>query len=214
MIDFKQCYLKEMSDQGYSKNKVDAFHLKMIPHLLEINNVDKNARIIEVGVAEGHCILSAIKAGYTNAGAVDYVDINFNFFKENYGIDCYNVDITNEALPFKENSIGCYLFFHTIEHIESASLILREFLRTLKPGGKAFIVTPDWKKRMKNFYSDPTHIKPYNKEGLVRLSRIIGWEKIMVSSFGCAFGLGRLNAFKYFPKLGMIGEDILLTLTK
>ncbi|HEX3850049.1 MAG TPA: class I SAM-dependent methyltransferase [Polyangiaceae bacterium] len=210
----KEMYLKEMREQGYSGDDIGDFHTKMIPYVLETYGVPKTAKIVEVGIAQGHCSISAYRAGYRNLNGVDYVDLNFAHLKEKFGIDCVNVDITKDKLPFADDSIDCFMFFHTIEHIADATLILSEMRRCTKPGGKCFIATPDWRKQIKTFFADPTHIKPYDKVSISRLMRIAGWENFDVLSFGTAYGLGRLKAYKYIPKVAFIGPDILVVATK
>ncbi len=210
----KELYIQEMKNQGYSNEQIDYFHLKMIPYLLQANGVHKEGKLVEVGAAEGHCSIAAYRAGYKNISAVDYTELNFNYFKDNYGMKCYCIDIVKEPLSFAENSVDAFIFFHTIEHISDATLILSEMLRSLKPGGKCFIATPDWRRQMKTFYADPTHIKPYDKESLARIMRITGWKNFEINNFGSAFGLGRLKAYKYFPKLAFIGSDLLAVGTK
>ena len=213
-VSTKELYIKEMKEQGYSSEKIDYFHLKMIPYLLQKNGVPIGGKVVEVGAAEGHCSISAFRAGYKNLSAVDYTDLNFKFFKNNYGMECYCVDIVKEKLPFNENSVDAFIFFHTIEHISDATLVLSEMLRSLKPGGKCFIATPDWRRQVKTFYADPTHIKPYDKESLARVMRIVGWKNLEINNFGSSFGLGRLKAYKYLPKLAFIGADLLVVGTK
>jgi ubiquinone/menaquinone biosynthesis C-methylase UbiE len=206
----KELYLQEMREQGYSADDIGDFHTKMIPYLLEQYAVPKSGLLVEVGIAQGHCSISAHRAGYRNLAAVDYVDVNFARFKEKYGINCHNVDITEAALPFADNSVDAFIFFHTIEHISNGMLILSEMFRATKPGGKCFIATPDWRKQVKTFFADPTHIKPYDKEGLSRLMRMAGWKNFDVRSFGTSFGLGRLKAYNYFPQVAFTGPDILV----
>jgi SAM-dependent methyltransferase len=214
MSGSKEVYLEEMREQGYSEANIDDFHKRMIPYILEKWGVPKSARLVEVGIAQGHCSISAYRAGYRNLGAVDYIDLFFKRFKDEYGIDCHNVDITRQPLPFPDDSIDAFIFFHTIEHIANGLPILSEMRRALKPGGKCFIATPDWRKRMKNFFADPTHIKPYDKAGLSRLMRMAGWKDFDVKSFGTSFGLGRLKAYRYFPEVAFTGPDILVVGTK
>lgn len=213
-VTTKELYLEEMRDQGYSAENIDAFHTKMIPYVLEKYGVPKAGQLVEVGIAQGHCSISAYRAGYRNLAAIDYVDVNFPRFQADYGIKCFNVDITQDPIPFADNSVDAFIFFHTIEHISNGTLILSEMLRATKPGGKCFVVTPDWRKQVKTFFADPTHIKPYDKVALSRLMRIAGWKNFDVRSFGTVFGMGRLKAFVYFPQLAFLGPDILVVGTK
>jgi SAM-dependent methyltransferase len=210
----KEMYLAEMRDQGYSADDIGDFHIKMIPYVLQKFGVPKSAKMVEVGIAQGHCSIAAYKAGYRNLNGVDYVDLNFEHLKKDFGIDCVNVDITKDKLPYEESSIDCFMFFHVIEHIADATLILSEMRRCTKPGGKCIIATPDWRKQVKTFFADPTHIKPYDKIALGRLMRIAGWKDFDIMSFGTAYGLGRIKAYKYVPQVAFIGPDILVVATK
>jgi SAM-dependent methyltransferase len=214
MDNREDLYLREMAEQGYAMGTIDDFHRAMIPYLLRSHGVLPSETVLEIGPAQGHCIISAFQAGYRKLVAIDYIDTNFSVFKDSYGIDCRKVDITKDPFPLTDGSVGAILFFHTIEHIADAHLCLSEMLRVLRPGGVAFVVTPDWRKQYKGFFSDPTHVKPYDKVGLSRLMRIVGWKELHVQSWGPRFGLGRLHAFRLLPRLGMIGMDILVVARK
>ncbi|KKW05358.1 MAG: hypothetical protein UY41_C0054G0005 [Candidatus Moranbacteria bacterium GW2011_GWE1_49_15] len=70
------------------------------------------------------------------------------------------------SMPFENESFDGIYSSHVIEHLtpEDLHLTLREFDRVLKEGGLLIIATPLlWK----HFYSDLTHIKPYNPAVLV-----------------------------------------------
>jgi len=205
----KENYLKEMNEQGYSSDYIDDFHRFIIPYLLSKNNINKNDSICEVGIAEGHCLISAHKAGFRNLKAIDYIDINFQRFERNYNITCNIVDLIKDNFPFDDESINAYIYFHTIEHLPDSMHALSEIYRTLKKGGVCLIATPDWEKQKNSFYDDPTHVKPYNKIGMGRLLRIMGWRDIKVNSFGTAFGLGRLKSYRFIDKTAFMGNDII-----
>lgn len=51
-----------------------------------------------------------------------------------------------------------------IGHIKDPSSILKEIKRVLKNEGLLFIRTPNWQLDFKNFYNDPTHVKPYSPD--------------------------------------------------
>lgn len=212
-MNLKELYLNEMKETGYNEENISDFHNFIIPYLLKLNNISKNSRIIDIGAAEGHCSLTAKLNGFENLGVVDYVDYNFEKFRKKK-IDCYNVDITKEKLPFQDNSIDLFLFFHTIEHIFDPNLIISEMKRCLKINGRMILATPDWAKQIKTFNEDPTHIRPYIKSGLKRLMRIHQWNEIKVQSFGSGFGFSRLKLYKFLPSLAFIGKDILVTCKK
>jgi SAM-dependent methyltransferase len=48
------------------------------------------------------------------------------------------------ALPFADGSFPCVLCSQVIEHVPKASPILSELVRTLAPGGRLVLGTPDY----------------------------------------------------------------------
>ena len=57
---------------------------------------------------------------------------------------------------------------------------MQECKRTLKDNGILIIVTPDWSLNVKNFYDDPTHIRPYTKKSLSFLLKSHGFKNVQV----------------------------------
>ena len=53
-----------------------------------------------------------------------------------------------------------------IEHIYNPNNFLNEIKRILKKNGNLIIVTPNFRFSFKEFYDDPTHVKPYTEESL------------------------------------------------
>jgi len=70
------------------------------------------------------------------------------------------------ALPFEDETFAGIHYSHVIEHFLPSDVhkILSEFDRVLKNGGILIIRSPLlWK----GFYSDLTHIRPYNPEAII-----------------------------------------------
>jgi SAM-dependent methyltransferase len=98
-------------------------------------------------------------------------DKGFSAICNQYGIisfpyDYPQFDIEKDSLTHENNSIDFITMNAVIEHIGNPTHILNEINRTLKEGGFLFIRTPNWQMDYKNFYNDPTHIKPYAPETL------------------------------------------------
>ena len=206
-------YLREMSEQGYKSESIGPFHEFMVPRIFLSNNVQKNERIVDIGAGQGHCLIPLHRNGWTNLVAVDNDDYNFELFQDKYRINSFRCDIVSEPLKLEDASVGAVVCFHLIEHLSRPDNLLFETHRILKEGGKLFLVTPDWRKQYKTFWRDPTHIRPYDKESIARLLRIYNYDP-MVHSWGAAYGLGRLQAYRWIPSLGMIGQDLLAVGTK
>ena len=76
--------------------------------------------------------------------------------------DYPDFDIERDNLAEENISIDFVTMNAVIEHINNPSNILKEIKRVLKDEGLLFIRTPNWQLDFKNFYNDPTHIKPYS----------------------------------------------------
>ena len=202
-------YLREMADEGYNADSIGAFHLKMVPWVIHECGVKKDDLIVDVGSGQGHCVISAQKGGYTNLAAVDIDPLNFELFQERHRIRCYRANVENDVLPFPDSTVGLITCMHLIEHLRDPQRFLTESHRVLRNGGTIALVTPDWRKQYKRFWRDPTHVHPYDHESIARLLRMNGFSEVRTSPWGSAYGLGRLGIYGRFPRLGLIGADLL-----
>jgi len=200
-------YLREMAEGGYDPLAVGPFHRFMIPWLLEREGVDRGARVVDVGAGQGHGLLPLRAAGYENLVAVDRDPLVFGTFQE-LGIDTRTWDASEGRLPLEDGSAGAVLCMHLLEHLRDPTNLLTELHRVLAPDAPLFLVTPDWRRQMRTFFRDPTHVHPYDKESMARLVRMHGFEP-HVSSWRARFGAGRLGLYRFFPRLGLIGDDVL-----
>ena len=146
-------YLREMAEGGYSADKIDPFHRFMVPWLLSWSGVAKDELVFDIGAGQGHSLIPLYNAGWSNLVAVDVDDLNFSSFRETYGFRTQRCDIAQESLAFEDGCASAVLCFHLIEHLPDPENLLSEIYRVLKPGGKLFLVTPDWRKQYKIFYS-------------------------------------------------------------
>jgi 2-polyprenyl-3-methyl-5-hydroxy-6-metoxy-1,4-benzoquinol methylase len=98
-------------------------------------------------------------------------DRNMNYL----GLDITDVNFEFDKLPFQNNSIDIIVSLAVIEHIANPDNFLSEIFRVLKPGGIVYISTPNWYYSYKEFYNDPTHVKPYNPATLERILLMYGF---------------------------------------
>jgi methionine biosynthesis protein MetW len=67
------------------------------------------------------------------------------------GIKAYQLDIDEEKLPFEDASFDIIYCGEIIEHVFNPDRLLEEIRRTLKPGGRCIITTPNlagWSNRL------------------------------------------------------------------
>ncbi len=182
-------YLSEMAQAGYNPGSISTFHRVMIPYPSRELDVRQNELVVDLGAAQGHCIISAKVAGYNRLAVVDIDPYDFKLFESSFGIACYRCDAEQDRLPFADSQVRLILNFHLIEHLRDPGNFLCEAMRVLETGGILAVVTSDWRKQYKSFWRDHTHVHPYDKEGIARLLRIYGFAGA-VRSWNARHGAG------------------------
>lgn len=166
-----------------AKHIVDRFHLK------------KNSKILDVGC--GRCeILDAFNQLGLDISGVDASERIRVFAPK----DISKLEILNfskENIPFDDDEFDVIFTKSVIEHIHDPTLLMKEILRILKPGGIFISLTPEWASQMKTFYDDPTHVHPYQPKGLKDLlilsefkdvhAEIFYYHELLWSSSFCRF---------------------------
>lgn len=122
--------------------------------------------VLEVGCGEGRgidLILPKAKS-YT---AMDKIEPMIALLRKKYPSGKF---ISGNIPPFsqlQDNSFDRVFSFQVIEHIDNDRLFLTEIHRVLKPGGEAFLTTPN---RPKSLSRNPWHIREYTGEELASLA--------------------------------------------
>ena len=99
---------------------------------------------------------------------------------KSFPYDYPDFDIENDILNHDDNSIDFITMNAVIEHIYNPGNILKEIKRVLKKDGLLFIRTPNWQMDYKNFFNDPTHVKPYTPETLRRTIELYDMDAIFI----------------------------------
>lgn len=176
----------------------DRFPILGDPHQMQVDH-EYRMRAVPTFRHNGRCTKSVLKLPPKGGG--------FNPPKVRT-ISCYQCDVERETIPLKEDSATVILALHLIEHLDHPRHFLGEVYRLLRPGAHVYLVTPDWRKQMKTFWRDPTQRHPYDRISIARLLRIHGYNDVWTSPWNSRYGFGRFRAYRFFPRLGMIGTDI------
>ena len=131
--------------------------------------------LLEVGCGEGRGIgLVMDKIGsYT---ALDKIDEALEPLRQRYPAGRF---IAGHIPPFRgiaDNRFDSVICFQVIEHIEDDGALLREIHRVLKPGGQAWITTPN---RPMSLTRNPWHVREYTAEELLTLAGKVFQEAAM-----------------------------------
>lgn len=154
---------------------------KIIEHVTS-GDVDKKSKsILDVG-CHSLILLSTLRdMGYRNVHGIDVP-----LFIEAFDLDTINrfnlknCDLQNDAIPFEDNKFDIIIMSEVIEHLFfNPTDCLMDLKRTLKPGGKLIITTPNIYRSAnlikmlscKNIFSLPSvgpsgHFKEYSIEDI------------------------------------------------
>lgn len=124
-----------MFEKEHLLNPVAQQHYKFV--LSELSHLSKKSKILDAGCGEG-----ILTRKFSNRGFdVFACDISKNALLEN-SIHFKQVDL-NMKLPYKNNSFDVIVCLEVIEHLENPWLLIGEFYRLLKNGGRLIISSPN-----------------------------------------------------------------------
>lgn len=153
---------------------------KLCRHLVKIYemNLVSNLNFLEIGCGKGTHLkqFSKLLSG-------DFFGIDFEDIGPIEGCKTYVCDLERDSLPFDDCSFDFIFSKSVIEHVYNTDNFLSEIKRTLKPTGVLILMTPDWQSQMKNFYDDPTHVKPFTKHSVFSSLKMFDFSEISVKDF-------------------------------
>jgi SAM-dependent methyltransferase len=122
--------------------------------------------LLEVGCGEGRGVEELLPLAETYIG-LDKIGEVITSLKGRFP----GVDFRQAVIPpfsgFEDNAFDTIVSFQVIEHIENDRLFLQEIYRTLKPGGKAIISTPN---NTHTLSRNPWHVREYIPQQLIDLA--------------------------------------------
>lgn len=99
------------------------------------------------------------------------------------GLDATEGDLFGTLAEVEERSLGAVASFHVVEHLPPGSLdrLVRLAYRALRPGGVLILETPNPLSMVvaaRNFWLDPTHIRPVHPESLKLMYELAGFDPV------------------------------------
>lgn len=112
----------------------------MILRLIRKMNLNKNAKILEIGCSGGPLIKLLNKEGFLNITGIDVSESGINLCKKR-GID--NVKVMDGTKTFfDDNEFDLVIASDVLEHIKEDNDALSDWYRILKPNGKLIVFVP------------------------------------------------------------------------
>lgn len=169
----------ERIQKFYDEIKVRIVNLKLIP------NIKIAKKILDIGCGQAET-LKFIKE-HINSDAEFYgVDLEKNKKIPSF-INFYEVDIDEQKLPFEKEYFDVVISTFVLEHLQNPQQLFLESNRVLKKEGYFYCVTENYTSIFLpgrfNFYSDPTHIRPWTKKSLKALAEMSGFKVIKIGYF-------------------------------
>ena len=93
-------------------------------------------------------------------------------------LDINDVNFESEALPIPDDSVDILFSLAVVEHINNINHFMSECFRVLKPNGIIYLSTPNFRYCYRDFYNDPTHVRPFTDVSLPKTIEYYGFENV------------------------------------
>ena len=128
----------------YSEPEEGNFHSQLIPqmvnHYVPLMNLDKNARILDIGCGQGLFMQEMEKLGYDDCTGITLSKDDADACRQKM-FDVHQCDFSD--LGFMSNdTVDMIWCRHALEHSPYPLFTLYEFNRVLKKGGKVYVEVP------------------------------------------------------------------------
>lgn len=145
------------------RNIIKELREQYLPYIQPLSAIFPGAATFDVGCGRGEWLELMLTQGFKPVG----VDLDVGMLQAcaELGLPAIQGDAVDYLQTLPDESQAVVSAFHVVEHISFDQLqtLVMEALRTLKPGGLLIMETPNPENvavATRNFYLDPTHIKP------------------------------------------------------
>ena len=171
-------YLKVAYDPR-TKPVTSAYPTELAEHLVERYGLKPGDALLDLGCGRGEMLHAFAQTGLSCQGLDQSPDAGSCA----PGVPVVQADLTKDAYPFADNSFDVVFLKSVIEHVWEPGHMLSEVQRILKPGGRAVVLTPDFRSCVREFYEDPTHVRAYLVRSLCILLAMSGFADVEAELF-------------------------------
>jgi len=166
----------------HNKNISSLYQNNLVSHKIDINRLDMAEREIKTLTI----LMNLIQAPFPESGVFLDLGCGDRYLEapvskrgiDYIGLDIDTVNFENSSIPVETGSVDFAVSLAVLEHLRDPSIFLSEIYRCLKPGGVVYLSTPNFQYDMRNFYNDPTHVRPYTPTSLQATLRLYGFVNV------------------------------------
>ena len=160
-------------------------------HFMRHYPLERDAKLLELGMRSGHFLYFLLRSGYTNVTGIDCVKLNVLWCRKN-GLDVLQGDAHELSNSFDPGSFDAIFAYSMLEHCYDPDRVLRECWTVLAPSGGLHIEIPIGKTDMQT-----AHCYSFSRRELGRMLKRIGFEVLDYHHHGPLFaGTERVVARK------------------
>lgn len=181
-----------MSDQFYrafeeryyaSQATIKSLRRQYLPFVAPLTQIYPGASAFDAGCGRGEWLELMQECGF-DAQGVDLDEGMLAACREK-GLRAAQADAITALIQLPSDSHAVVSAFHVVEHIsfEGLRAFVAEAYRVLKPGGILIMETPNPENifvATRNFYLDPTHVRPIPQELLTFVAGFAGFSRVKV----------------------------------
>jgi SAM-dependent methyltransferase len=142
-----------------------------------------SGRFVEMGAGTGHMTRLFLDRGFTGA-CHDLGEDSRAMMRANLARYGEAVSVADDVDALPDESFDYLFAFEVLEHIESDSDVLRDWVRKLRPGGRILVSVPA---HMRKFGRSDTlvgHIRRYERRQLLQLFESAGIGHVRMVNYG------------------------------
>ncbi len=151
----------------WSLNYFQSHRNRYIHELSNLVSLYSNSHILEIGSSPLHMTILMKKSGM-NVTGIDIAPERLSELLDKYDLEVLKCDIEKQHLPFGDGIFDLVILTEVFEHLRIDPIFtIGEICRTLKPGGKLLLSTPN----LYSYFNRVNYLKgrafddPYNEFG-------------------------------------------------
>lgn len=186
--EFEEKYHKLEEDNWWFRGR-----RSLILNLFKKYNIDKNAKILDIGCSGGALLKDLRQDGFSDLYGAD-ISAEAVALAKNRGINnVFQADAIK--IPGENESYDVLIASDVVEHIADDAAALQEWKRLLKNGGKLFIFAPAFKFLWSSHDEANHHFRRYSKKEFLRVLENTGLavQKISYWNFALFFPIALIR---------------------